>query len=119
MSQKISCNRIAVGRRKGENDRLLSLVALIWWFVTGEATMPDIQWCLTARNIRYRASCRAFSTPRTVNVMANGMVVNPVSVIAELDRLHQQGVTDYQLFISNRAAMVMPGIQLLTVLMRI
>ncbi len=47
--------------------------------------------------------------PRTVNVMANGMVVNPVSVIAELDRLHyQQGVTDYQLFISNRAAMVMP-----------
>lgn len=46
--------------------------------------------------------------PKTVNVMANGMVVNPVSVIEELDRLHKQGITDYQLFISNRAAMVMP-----------
>lgn len=46
--------------------------------------------------------------PKTVNVMANGMVVNPVSVLAELDRLHSQGITDYQLYISDRAAMVMP-----------
>ena len=46
--------------------------------------------------------------PKTVNVMGNGMVVNPVSVIAELERLHNEGVTDYQLFISDRAAMVMP-----------
>lgn len=46
--------------------------------------------------------------PKTVNVMANGMVVNPVSVLEELDRLHKQGITDYQLYISNRAAMVMP-----------
>ncbi|MBD5203587.1 MAG: adenylosuccinate synthase [Bacteroidales bacterium] len=46
--------------------------------------------------------------PATVNVMGNGMVVNPVSVIAELQKLHDQGLTDYQLFISDRAAMVMP-----------
>ncbi|MCM1369031.1 MAG: adenylosuccinate synthase [Candidatus Amulumruptor caecigallinarius] len=46
--------------------------------------------------------------PDTVNVMGNGMVVNPESVIVELDRLHKQGVTDYKLFISDRAAMVMP-----------
>lgn len=46
--------------------------------------------------------------PSTLNVMANGMVVNPVSVCEELDRLHTQGVMDYQLFISSRAAMVMP-----------
>ncbi len=46
--------------------------------------------------------------PATVNVMGNGMVVNPVSVIAELQKLHDQGITDYQLFISDRAAMVMP-----------
>ena len=46
--------------------------------------------------------------PKTVNVMGNGMVVNPVSVCAELDKLHDRGITDYQLFISNRAAMVMP-----------
>ena len=46
--------------------------------------------------------------PHTVNVMANGMVVNPESVITELQKLHDQGITDYQLFISDRAAMVMP-----------
>ncbi len=46
--------------------------------------------------------------PKTVNVMGNGMVVNPVSVIAELEKLHDRGITDYQLFISTRAAMVMP-----------
>lgn len=46
--------------------------------------------------------------PATVNVMANGMVVNPESVVVELDRLRAQGVTDWKLFISDRAAMVMP-----------
>ncbi|MDE6273158.1 MAG: adenylosuccinate synthase [Muribaculaceae bacterium] len=46
--------------------------------------------------------------PKTVNVMANGMVVNPESVVAELAKLHDRGITDYQLYISDRAAMVMP-----------
>lgn len=46
--------------------------------------------------------------PATVNVMANGMVVNPESVVSELEKLHEQGITDYQLYISDRAAMVMP-----------
>lgn len=51
--------------------------------------------------------------PKTVNVMANGMVVNPVSVCEELDRLHDRGIKDYQLYISTRAAMVMPWHSLL------
>ncbi len=46
--------------------------------------------------------------PKTKNVMANGMVINPVSVVEELERLHSQGITDYQLYISDRAAVVMP-----------
>ena len=46
--------------------------------------------------------------PRTVNIMGNGMVVNPESVLVELQKLHDQGITDYQLYISDRAAMVMP-----------
>ena len=46
--------------------------------------------------------------PKTVNVMGNGMVVNPESVVAELQKLHDRGITDYQLYISDRAAMVMP-----------
>ena len=46
--------------------------------------------------------------PKTVNVMGNGMVVNPESVVTELQKLHDRGITDYQLYISDRAAMVMP-----------
>lgn len=46
--------------------------------------------------------------PHTVNVMANGMVVNPESVVVELQKLHDRGITEYKLFISDRAAMVMP-----------
>lgn len=46
--------------------------------------------------------------PKTVNVMGNGMVVNPESVVVELKKLHDRGITDYQLYISDRAAMVMP-----------
>lgn len=46
--------------------------------------------------------------PKTVNIMGNGMVVNPVSVVAELEKLHDRGITDYQLYISTRVAMVMP-----------
>ena len=46
--------------------------------------------------------------PKTKNVMANGMVINPQSVVDELEKLHSQGITDYQLYISDRAAVVMP-----------
>ena len=46
--------------------------------------------------------------PNTINVMGNGMVINPESVVAELEKLHAQGITDYKLYISDRAAVVMP-----------
>ena len=46
--------------------------------------------------------------PSTVNIMGNGMVVNPESVVTELQKLRDQGITDFQLYISDRAAMVMP-----------
>lgn len=46
--------------------------------------------------------------PATINVMANGMVVNPEALVGELHKLQDQGINDYQLYISDRAAMVMP-----------
>lgn len=46
--------------------------------------------------------------PDTVNIMGNGMVVNPESLIAELGKLRDSGITNFQLYISDRAAMVMP-----------
>lgn len=44
----------------------------------------------------------------TVNIMGNGMVVNPLSVISELQGLADKGIRDRKLYISTRAAMVMP-----------
>ena len=46
--------------------------------------------------------------PSTINIMGNGMVVNPESVVVEINKLQSQGITDFQLYISDRAAMVMP-----------
>lgn len=46
--------------------------------------------------------------PRIKNVMANGMVVNPKAALGELEKLNERGITDYQLFISDRAAVIMP-----------
>ncbi|MDR1592025.1 MAG: adenylosuccinate synthase [Prevotellaceae bacterium] len=42
------------------------------------------------------------------NIMANGMVINPPAVLKELEALRGRGITDFQLFISDRAAVVMP-----------
>ena len=47
-------------------------------------------------------------TPHIINIMANGMVVNPKAMLDELKGLEDRGIKDYQLFISNRAQVIMP-----------
>lgn len=42
------------------------------------------------------------------NVLANGMVINPRAFLSELEELHKRGITEYKLYISNRAHVVMP-----------
>lgn len=46
--------------------------------------------------------------PHITNIMANGMVINPKAALDELDRLEARGIRDYRLFISDRAAVIMP-----------
>lgn len=46
--------------------------------------------------------------PEANNVMANGMVIDPKAFLDELEMLSQGGVTDVQLFVSDRAHVVMP-----------
>jgi adenylosuccinate synthase len=46
--------------------------------------------------------------PKIKNVMANGMVINPKAALAELEKLNSMGITDYQLFVSDRAVVIMP-----------
>ena len=46
--------------------------------------------------------------PNIKNVMANGMVINPKQALEELAGLEARGITKYQLFISNRAHIVLP-----------
>lgn len=46
--------------------------------------------------------------PNIKNVMANGMVIDPKQMLEELDGLIARGIKDFQLFISNRAHIVMP-----------
>lgn len=46
--------------------------------------------------------------PKINNVMTNGMVINPKALLKELEMLKNKGITDYKLFISKRAHVVMP-----------
>ena len=46
--------------------------------------------------------------PKIKNVMANGMVINPKQMLEELKGLEARGITNYQLFVSNRAHVVLP-----------
>ena len=46
--------------------------------------------------------------PKTKNILANGMVINPKKLLEELHGLEERGVTDYKLYISNRAHVVLP-----------
>ncbi len=43
-----------------------------------------------------------------VNVIADGVTVNPIGLIDELDSLKEQGIEGIQLLISNRATLLMP-----------
>ena len=46
--------------------------------------------------------------PHIKNVIANGCVLNPKQMLEELQMLEERGVKDYQLYISNRAHVVLP-----------
>ncbi len=43
-----------------------------------------------------------------INVLANGMVIDPKAMLDELEMLKQGGVTDFQLYLSDRAHVVLP-----------
>jgi adenylosuccinate synthase len=46
--------------------------------------------------------------PETRNLLGNGVVINPPALLAELDGLHAAGFECHNLFISDRAHLVMP-----------
>lgn len=46
--------------------------------------------------------------PKIKNILAQGMVINPKMMIDELEALGKRGVTDYQLFISDKAHVILP-----------
>ena len=52
-------------------------------------------------------------SPHIKNVMANGMVIDPKQMLEELEGLEARGIKEYQLFISNRAHIVLPYHRLL------
>ena len=46
--------------------------------------------------------------PKTINVMAQGMVINPKMLLEEMADLEAKGITDYNLVISDRAHVILP-----------
>ena len=70
---------------------------------------------ITINNERYALRCipSGIFNPKTKNILANGMVINPKAFLEELHGLEARGIKDYQLFISNRAHIVLPYHELL------
>lgn len=46
--------------------------------------------------------------PKTINIMAQGMVINPKMLLDEIEDLKQKGITNFNLVISDRAHVIMP-----------
>ena len=46
--------------------------------------------------------------PKTINIMAQGMVINPKMLLDEMKELENKGITDYNLIISDRAHVILP-----------
>ncbi len=46
--------------------------------------------------------------PSVINVLADGMVINPSALSGEIEGLKAEGVTDFHLLISNRASILLP-----------
>lgn len=46
--------------------------------------------------------------PHVINVLADGMVVNPFCLLDELEGLKEKGITEYNLIISKRVSLLLP-----------
>ena len=46
--------------------------------------------------------------PKIVNIMAQGMVINPKMLLDEIKELKRKGITNFKLFISDRAHVILP-----------
>lgn len=46
--------------------------------------------------------------PKTINIMAQGMVINPKMLLDEMKELENKGITNYKLLISDRAHVILP-----------
>ena len=65
---------------------------------------------LVVNGIRYalKSLPSGIISPKIVNIIANGCVVNLVSMLEEINTLKSQGINDFNLYISNRAHIIMP-----------
>ena len=65
---------------------------------------------ITINNVKFalRSIPSGIFNPHIKNVLASGMVINPKQMLEELHSLEARGITKYNLYISNRAHVVMP-----------
>ena len=67
----------------------------MWWCVIRAETMPVTPLRSTGSGSPLQSIPSGIFNPHIKNVMANGMVVNPVSVVSELEALEARGIREY------------------------
>ena len=65
---------------------------------------------LVVNGVRYalKSLPSGIINPKIINVIANGCVVNLFSLIEEINTLKEKGITNFNLYISSRAHIIMP-----------
>ena len=101
--------RAPVGRRgQGQDDRLPGRADRRWSCATRAATTPATPWSAATRSSSSASTPSGVLYPHITSVIGNGVVVNPVTLIDELDMLTARGIDVARVRVSRSAHVIMP-----------
>ncbi len=64
--------------------------------------------CFDNKTFAIKSLPSGIFTPNIINIIADGVVVNPFFLKEEIENIKAQGVKDFKLYISNRAHLILP-----------
>ena len=104
--------RVVIGAQWGDegkgkvSDYLAQQADLVVRYQGGNNAGHSIEFGGTRYALKHIPS--GVFNPKTKNILAQGMVINPKMLLDEIKQLEEKGVTDYQIFISDRAHVILP-----------
>lgn len=112
MNKKPYQTRVIVGAQWGDegkgkiSDYLAQKADIVVRYQGGNNAGHSIEF----NNVRYALNHipSGIFNPTTINIMGQGMVINPPKLLTEIEQLAKKGITNFKLYISDRAHVIMP-----------